>query len=195
MTEHLTPSPGLATTPRLDPDSWVAPGAHVLGDVTLGAGSSVWYTAVIRADQEKIVIGAETNIQDGCVLHADPGFPLTLGDRVSVGHRAVLHGCTIHSDVLVGMGAIVLNGAVLHSGCLVAAGAMDPEGLEAPPGSLLAGVPATVKRQLTDDEIERMVRPNARQYAMLRNALVHRGDSTQKPTTPTTENPAPEEKS
>ena len=120
------------TLPQVAGSAWVAPGAYVIGDVHLGEHSSVWYGAVLRGDTEPIRVGARTNVQDGCVLHADPGVPLTLGDAISVGHRAVLHGCTVGDDTLVGMGAVVLNGARIGPRCLVAAGALVLEGVEIP---------------------------------------------------------------
>jgi carbonic anhydrase/acetyltransferase-like protein (isoleucine patch superfamily) len=151
------------TTPVLAEDSWVAPGATLVGAVTLGPQASVWFGAVIRADGDTIEVGEASNVQDGAVLHADPGFPLTMGRGVSVGHAAVLHGCTIEDDVLVGMSATVLNGARIGRGSLVAAGTVILEGADIPPGSLVAGVPGKVRRPLSDDEIER-VRQNARDY-------------------------------
>jgi carbonic anhydrase/acetyltransferase-like protein (isoleucine patch superfamily) len=157
-------------TPSVHPDAWVAPGAVLAGAVTVGAGSSVWYTAVLRADLDTVTLGARTNIQDGAVLHADPGFPLRLGDGVSVGHRAVLHGCTVEDDVLVGMGAVVLNGASVGAGSLIAAGAVVLEGTQIPPGSLVAGVPAKVRRELRPDEADGL-RLNAAVYCDL--AAVH----------------------
>ena len=169
------PSPGPATPRILDlptgrpavaDDAWVAPGATVVGAVTVGPGSSVWYGAVLRGDGDRISVGARTNIQDGCVLHADPGIPLTVGDGVSVGHRAVLHGCTVGEDALIGMGAVVLNGARIGPRCLVAAGALVLEGVEIPAQSLVAGSPAKVRRPLTDDEVERL-RENTRTYERL----------------------------
>nr|WP_246221444.1 gamma carbonic anhydrase family protein [Phytoactinopolyspora mesophila] len=138
----------------------------MIGDVTLGEQASVWFGAVARADFNRITIGARTNIQDGCVLHTDPGFPLTIGSGVSTGHRAVLHGCTIDDDVLVGMGATVLNGARIGAESLVAAGTVILEGTEIPPRSLVAGVPGKVRRGLTDDEAAK-VRENAREYVEL----------------------------
>jgi len=154
------------TTPTVEDGAWVADNATVLGDAEIGAGSGVWFGAVVRADTESIRIGRDTNIQDNCVLHADPGAPLTIGDRVSIGHVAVLHGCTVESDVLIGMGAVLMNHARIGSGSLVAAGAVVVEGTVVPPGSLVAGVPGKVRRELTDDELEH-VRTNARQYADL----------------------------
>ncbi|MFE4754398.1 gamma carbonic anhydrase family protein [Streptomyces mirabilis] len=138
--------------PQVDPEAFTAPMSVVIGDVTLHAGASVWYGAVLRADFGPIVIGADSNIQDNCTLHVDPGFPITVGERVSVGHNAVLHGATVEDDCLIGMGATVLNGAVIGAGSLVAAQALVPPGMQVPPGSLVAGVPAKVKRPLTEEE-------------------------------------------
>ncbi|TJZ59214.1 gamma carbonic anhydrase family protein [Streptomyces piniterrae] len=152
--------------PTIDPAAFTAPTSVVLGDVTMAAGSSVWYHAVLRADCGPIVLGADSNIQDNCTVHVDPGFPVTVGERVSVGHNAVLHGCTVEDDVLVGMGATVLNGAHIGAGSLVAAQALVPQGMRVPPGSLVAGVPAKVKRELTDEERE-VIRLNAAMYLEL----------------------------
>jgi carbonic anhydrase/acetyltransferase-like protein (isoleucine patch superfamily) len=138
--------------PTVAADAWVAPGAVLAGAVTLGPRASVWYTAVVRADTETISIGAGTNIQDGTVVHADPGFPARVGTGVTVGHRVVLHGCTVEDDVLVGMGAVVMNGARIGAGSLIAAGAVVLAGTDIPAGSLVAGVPAKVRRPLTDEE-------------------------------------------
>ena len=138
--------------PRVDREAFVAPTAAVIGDVTLHAGASVWYGAVLRGDVERISVGADSNVQDNCTLHADPGFPVNVGERVSVGHNAVVHGATVGDDCLIGMGATVLNGAVIGAGSLVAAQALVPQGMEVPPGSLVAGVPAKVRRELTEEE-------------------------------------------
>ncbi|AWK09312.1 gamma carbonic anhydrase family protein [Streptomyces spongiicola] len=149
--------------PRISPEAFTAPTSVVIGDVTMAAGASVWYHTVLRADCGPIVLGADSNIQDNCTVHVDPGFPVTIGERVSVGHNAVLHGCTVEDDVLVGMGATVLNGAHIGAGSLVAAQALVPQGMRVPPGSLVAGVPARIKRELTDEEREG-VRLNAAMY-------------------------------
>ncbi|UXY26222.1 gamma carbonic anhydrase family protein [Streptomyces sp. HUAS TT20] len=140
--------------PEIDPEAFVAPTACVIGDVALHAGASVWYGAVVRGDTERIVVGASANVQDNATLHADPGFPVTVGERVSIGHNAVVHGATVGDDCLIGMGATVLNGAVIGAGSLVAAQALVPQGMVVPPGSLVAGVPAKVKRELTTEERE-----------------------------------------
>jgi carbonic anhydrase/acetyltransferase-like protein (isoleucine patch superfamily) len=161
--------------PRVSDSAWIAPGAVLFGDVTVGDEASVWYGTVIRADQEAIRIGPRTNLQDGVVLHTDPGLVLELGSGVSVGHRAVLHGCTIGDDVLVGMSATVLNGAKIGESCLIAAGAVILEGTQVPSGSLVAGVPGKVRRELTDEEREGL-RLNATHYLKL--AALHRSAET-----------------
>lgn len=129
---------------RIAETSWIAPNAVVIGDITLGEDSSVWYLSVVRADSDVIRIGDRTNIQDGTIIHVDAGQPCTIGDEVSIGHRAVLHGCTIEDDALVGIGAIVLNGAVVGRGSVIAAGAVIPEGMTIAPRSLVVGVPGKV---------------------------------------------------
>ncbi|MCV7255931.1 gamma carbonic anhydrase family protein [Mycolicibacterium fluoranthenivorans] len=139
--------------PQLHAESWVAPNATLIGPVTLAARVSVWYNATLRAEFEPIEVGEGSNIQDGVTVHVDPGFPARIGAGVTVGHNAVLHGCTIEDDVLVGMGAIVLNGAVVGAGSLVAAGAVVPQGAVIPPRSLVAGVPGKVRRSLGDEEV------------------------------------------
>ncbi|MER6526520.1 gamma carbonic anhydrase family protein [Streptomyces sp. NPDC001508] len=157
--------------PRIDEGAFVAPTASVIGDVTLHAGASVWYGAVLRGDAERITVGASANVQDNVTLHADPGFPVSVGERVSIGHNAVVHGATVQDDCLIGMGATVLNGAVIGAGSLVAAQALVPQGMTVPPGSLVAGVPAKVKRELTDEE-RRGLTLNGTLYAEL--ARTHR---------------------
>lgn len=155
--------------PQIAADAFVAPTAVVLGRVTLGARASVWYHAVLRGDAESISIGEDTNIQDQCTVHADPAFPAVIGSRVSVGHNVVLHGCTIEDDVLIGMGAVVLNGAHVASGALVAAGAVVRPGMQVPSGVLVAGVPAEVRRELTDAE-RASIKDNAKGYLLLAEA-------------------------
>ncbi|GAB3879205.1 gamma carbonic anhydrase family protein [Terrabacter terrigena] len=144
----------------------MAPSADLVGAVRLLAGSSVWYTAVLRADFDPIALGERSNLQDGVVVHTDAGHPTTIGSGVSVGHRAVLHGCTIEDDCLIGMGSVVLNGAHVGAGSLVAAGAVVPEGAVIPPRSLVAGVPGTVRREIDDDGLAR-IRANADVYVEL----------------------------
>lgn len=153
-------------SPVVADTAWTAPTSVLVGDVTLGEQSGVWYGAVLRSEYEPIVVGARSNLQDGVVVHVDPGHPATLGSGVSVGHGAVLHGCTIEDDVLIGMSATVLNGAVIGAGSLVAAGAVVLEGTVVPPGSLVAGVPAKVRRETTAEEREG-IRLNAAVYVDL----------------------------
>lgn len=138
--------------PEIHPDAWLAPHSVVSGSVTIGAGSSVWYGASLRGDAEQITVGERANFQDNVVVHADEGFPASIADDVSVGHGAVLHGCSVGSGTIVGMGAVVMNGAVVGESCLVAAGAVVLEGMEFASGSLIAGVPAKARRELTDEE-------------------------------------------
>ncbi|MFE1198315.1 gamma carbonic anhydrase family protein [Streptomyces olivaceoviridis] len=140
--------------PQVDPEAFVAPTASVIGDVVLLPEASVWYGAVLRGDVERITVGAQANVQDNVTLHSDAGFPVTIGERVSIGHNAVVHGATVEDDCLIGMGATVLNGAVIGAGSLVAAQALVPQGMVVPAGSLVAGVPAKVKRPLTEEERE-----------------------------------------
>lgn len=161
--------------PRCADDAWVADSAQVIGDATLGAQSSVWYGAVIRADQAPIDLGAGSNVQDGAVLHADPGFPLTVGERVTIGHQAMLHGCTVGDGSLIGIGAIVLNGARIGRNCLVAAGALVTEGKEFPDGVLIVGSPAVVKRALSDEQIQAL-HASAAHY--ISNARLHAAHAT-----------------
>ncbi len=153
-------------TPAVHEQAWAAPGAVLIGDVRLHARASVFYGAVLRADRDRIEIGEGSNLQDGVVVHGDPGHPTVVGRGVSVGHRAVLHGCTIEDDCLIGMSATVLNGARIGAGSLVAAGAVVLEGTIVPPGSLVAGVPAKVRRELSEEEREG-IRRNAATYLML----------------------------
>ena len=141
--------------PRIADSAYVDPGAHVIGNVEIGAGSSIWPTAVLRGDLEPIRVGSMTNLQDGALVHTDPGFPALIGDRVTVGHAAVLHGCVVEDDSLIGIGAIVLNNARIGKGAVVAAGALVPEGMEVPDGMMAMGVPAKVRREVTTEERER----------------------------------------
>src|SRR5690606_7006550 len=139
--------------PQLAASAWVADSAQVMGDVTLGENVSVWFGSVLRGDTSSLHIGAGSNIQDGSVLHADPGQPLVVGERVTVGHQVMLHGCTIGDESLIGIGAVVLNGAKIGKNCLVGAGALVTEGKEFPDGSMILGSPAKVVRQLTPEQI------------------------------------------
>jgi carbonic anhydrase/acetyltransferase-like protein (isoleucine patch superfamily) len=153
-------------TPEMHEESWVAPNASLIGQVTLAARASVWYGATLRAEAEPIDIGFGTNIQDGVTIHVDPEFPVTIGAGVSVGHNAVLHGCEVADDALIGMGAIILNGAQIGQGSLIAAGALVPQGVVVPPRSLVTGVPGAVRRELSDAEIAGN-RHNAQVYQRL----------------------------
>ena len=149
--------------PQIDDQAFVAPTAVVVGAVTMGPHSSIWYGAVARADHETIEIGEGSNVQDGCTLHSDPGFPLVVGRGVTVGHRVVLHGARVDDDVLVGMGSVVMNGAHIGSGSIVAAGAVVMQGADIPANSLVAGVPAKVRRETTEDD-RTAIRLNAQSY-------------------------------
>mgnify|MGYP002931202392 CR=1 FL=1 len=140
-------------TPTIHPTAFVADNATLRGSVTLGAHSSIFFGAVLRADREDITIGAGSNIQDNCVVHVDNGYPVAVGDNVTVGHSAILHGCTIGDNTLVGMGAIVLNGAVVGRDCIIAAGALVTQGAVIPDGSMVMGAPGKVRRPLTPEEI------------------------------------------
>jgi len=157
--------------PRVAATAWVAESAEVIGNVELDEGASVWFGAVLRGDNEPMHIGRGSNIQDGSVLHSDPGFPLTLGENVTVGHKVMLHGCSIGDGSLVGIGAVVLNGARIGRNSLVGAGALVTEGKDFPEGSLIVGSPAKAVRQLSPEQIQRMQNAaphyvrNARRYA------------------------------
>lgn len=150
-------------TPTIAATAWAAPGAHLMGKVELADGASVWFGAVLRGDNEPLVVGPGSNIQENSVLHADHGFPLTIGVDVTVGHQAMLHGCTIGDGSLIGIQAIILNGAKIGRECLIGAGALIPEGREIPDRSLVLGSPGKVVRQLTDDDVAR-IRASAESY-------------------------------
>jgi carbonic anhydrase/acetyltransferase-like protein (isoleucine patch superfamily) len=150
--------------PSINPTAWVAPSADLIGDVRLGVYCSVWFGAVIRADNTPIILGDETNFQDGAIGHSDPGAPLTLGARVTVGHQAILHGCTIEDEALIGMGARILNGAVIGAQCIVGAGALVTEGKAFAPRSLIVGSPARAVRTLSDEQVA-LLKMSAAHYA------------------------------
>ena len=153
--------------PRVHPDAYVDPQAAVIGDVTIDAGASVWPFTVLRGDQDNYVtLGKNSNVQDNSVLHVTPEFPCIVGDNVTIGHRAVVHACTIMSNVRIGIGAVVLNGAVVEEGAQVGAGALVPPGKVVPAGWLVMGVPAKPVRQMSPDELEDILR-NAREYVAL----------------------------
>ena len=157
-----------ALIPDIADSAWVADNAQVIGDVHMGNDSSVWFSSVVRGDTATIRIGEGTNIQDGSVLHADVGIPLTIGKHVTVGHMVQLHGCTIGDESLIGIGAIVLNGAKIGNNCLVGAGSLVTEGKEFPDGSMILGSPAKVVRQLTPEQIEGL-RRSAQHYVNNKN--------------------------
>jgi len=158
-------------TPRLAETAWVADSAQVIGNVELAEGASIWFGAILRGDNETLYIGRNSNVQDGSMLHADPGFPLTLGENVTVGHHVMLHGCTVGDGSLIGIKTVVLNGAKIGKNCLVGAGSLITEGKEFPDGSMIMGAPAKVVRPLTPEQIAGLSRAathyvdNAKRYA------------------------------
>jgi carbonic anhydrase/acetyltransferase-like protein (isoleucine patch superfamily) len=166
--------------PDIAEDAFVAPNATVIGRARLAPTSSVFFGAVVRADRDAIELGERSNLQDNVVVHGDPGLAVRIGSGVSVGHGAVIHGCTIEDDCLIGMGATVLNRAVIGAGSLVAAGAVVLEDTEVPPGSLVAGVPAKVRRELTEEE-RGGIRRNAETYVTLSRAYLSAGPSAHRP--------------
>lgn len=157
-------------SPQIHPTAWIAPSAVVIGNVVLGEGASVWFNAVLRGDNEPMTIGPRCNVQDGCILHSDPGFPLTLEEDVTLGHLAMVHGCHVGAGALIGMKATILNGARIGPGALVGAGALVPEGREVEAGKLALGSPAKAVRDLSEAEIQRCAATaahyvqNARRY-------------------------------
>lgn len=161
------------TTPDIDKDAWVAPGAHVIGKVTLGAKSSVWFGAVLRGDNELISVGEGSNVQENCVFHTDMGFPLTIGKDCTIGHKAMLHGCTIGDETLIGMGATILNGAQIGKNCLIGAGALVSVGKKIPDGSMVLGMPGKVVRSLDENAINEL-RLSALHYQ--EKSLLFRGE-------------------
>ena len=143
--------------PEIDADAWIAPDANLIGKVVIEAGASVWFGSTLRGDNEEIRLGAGSNIQENCVLHTDMGYPLTIGADCTIGHKAMLHGCTIGAGSLIGMGATVLNGAKIGRGCLIGAGALVTEGKEIPDGSLVMGAPGRVVRDLDEAAREKLL--------------------------------------
>lgn len=166
------------TRPRIAASAYVDPAATVIGQVEIGERASVWPSVTLRGDIEPIRIGDGTNIQDGTVMHTDRGFPATLGNRVTVGHAAVLHGCTIEDEALIGIGAIVLNGARIGRGAVVAAGALVPEGMQVAPGTLVMGTPAKPRREVSAEEQERFRRAVE---GYMERAQYHRASSAEPP--------------
>ena len=149
--------------PQLHADTWVAPDANLIGKVVLEEGASVWFGCTLRADHEEIRLGAGSNVQENCVMHIDAGFPLSIGRNCTIGHKVMLHGCTIGDNTLIGMGATILNGAKIGKNCLIGAGALITENKEIPDGSLVMGAPGKVVRQLDDKAIARL-KASALQY-------------------------------
>ena len=152
MIPPVHPPSFLLRPPRVPASAFIAPSADIIGDVTLGEESSVWYQAVVRGDINRIVIGPRSNIQDGAVVHLADDYPALIGELVTVGHKAILHACTIHDEVLIGMGAIILDGAEIGARSIIGAGALVTGGTKIPPGSLVVGTPAKVRRTLSLDE-------------------------------------------
>ncbi|MCG2884240.1 MAG: gamma carbonic anhydrase family protein [Sulfolobales archaeon] len=155
--------PFLGKWPKVSPKAMIHPTAYVIGDVEIGEYSSIWHYVVVRGDNDYIRIGKETNVQENSTIHTDPGFPVEIGDRVTIGHNAVIHGAKIGSNVIIGMGAIVLNGAKIGSYSIIGAGAVVTQGTEIPEGSLALGVPARVVRRLNENDIK-MIEENAEEY-------------------------------
>lgn len=165
---------GVAPVVPASGDYYVAPGARIIGNVTLAEEVGIWFNAVLRGDNEPIVIGPGSNVQDGCIFHTDPGFPLTLGADVTVGHNAILHGCTVGDGTLIGMGAVVLNGARIGKGCLIGANALITEGKEIPDNSMAVGQPAKIVRTIDERlaaELRRAAEVYRRRQAHYRAAL------------------------
>lgn len=160
--------------PQVHESVYVASGAQIIGDVTIGPGASVWHNAVIRGDEDRVSIGPETNIQDGCILHEDVGFPLVIGGGATIGHGAIVHGCTIGDGTLVGMGAVILNGARIGSRVLIAAGSLVTQNAVIPDGVMVMGSPAKVKRPLTAEELQSLAR-SAEDYRHLAQRAKERG--------------------
>ncbi len=154
--------------PQIDADTWVADDANLIGNVVLEPGASVWFGCAIRADHEEIRIGAGSNVQEHCVMHVDPGFGITIGQNCTIGHKVMLHGCSIGENSLIGMGAIVLNGAKIGRNCLIGAGALITEGKEIPDGSLVMGSPGKVVRQLDEAAFKRFAASAAHYQANMR---------------------------
>jgi carbonic anhydrase/acetyltransferase-like protein (isoleucine patch superfamily) len=160
--------------PEIHPESWVAPSAVLIGRVILQRNVSIWFHTVIRADNDLITIGEGSQIQDSCMLHADPGCPITLGRQVSVGHMVMLHGCTIEEETLIGIGSIILNGAKIGKNCLIGAHSLIPEGKEIPPNSVVMGSPGKVVREVTERDRARLIRPSvgyAKKWPLYRDKL------------------------
>lgn len=169
MSAPQQPGPFHVTRLRLDPESWIAPGAVLAGAVSVGARASVWFGCVLRGDLEPVTVGDDTNVQDLTLVHVDRGMPAEIGRRVTIGHRCVIHGCIVEDDCLIGMGAVLLSGSRIGRGSLVAAGAVVREGFEVPPGSVVAGVPAVVRGRV-DEVLAARIADGVRSYVALSRA-------------------------
>jgi carbonic anhydrase/acetyltransferase-like protein (isoleucine patch superfamily) len=167
--------------PKVDPTAYIAPGARVVGDVELGPGVSVWFNAVIRGDSSYVRIGARTNVQDGAALHTDRDSPCLVGEDSTIGHNAVVHGCTIGRGCLIGMGAVVLSGALIGDESIVAAGALIPEGRSYPARSLLVGSPSRRIRDLGDEDVERLIKPGVGHYLRFAEIYAELDDQGERP--------------
>ncbi len=165
----MTLLPFRGQRPRVAADAYVAPGAWLIGDVTLGPGASVWFNAVLRGDSTSIVLGRQVNLQDNAVVHVDSGYPVQIGDEVTIGHAAIVHGATVEPRVLIGMRAVLLNGAVIGEGSIIGACALVPEGRTIPPRSLVLGAPGRVVREVRDEEYAAIL-ASAQRYAALAQA-------------------------
>ncbi len=155
-------------SPKVDPDSWIAPNATVIGEVQIAKGASIWWNCTLRGDTDLLSVGENSNIQDNSVLHTDPGIPLVVGKNVTVGHRVILHGCTVGDNSLIGMGSTLLNGAVIGKNCLIGANTLIPEGKVIPDRSLVVGLPGRIVRELTDEEVANLQLSADRYVAQLR---------------------------
>ncbi len=164
--------------PTIPDSAWVAPSAHVVGDVTLGEHASVWYNCVLRGDIAPITIGDETNVQDLTMIHVDHDAPCIIGSRVGIGHRAIVHGCTIEDECLIGMGSVILSGVVIGRGSVIGAGAVVAEGKQVPPGSLVVGVPGRIQRRV-DNDLRRRIRMTVQHYRELKEG--HRAGRWERP--------------
>ncbi len=159
--------------PELDAECWISPNVVLIGKVIVKKNASIWFNTVVRADNEPIVIGEESNIQEGCVLHADPTFPLNIGARVTIGHMVMLHGCSIADETLIGIGSVILNGAKIGSHCLIGANTLIPEGKEIPDNSVVMGSPGKIVREVSEKDRVRLTRPAASYMRKWRRFVDH----------------------
>lgn len=165
-------------SPKIDPDSWIAPNATVIGEVEIAQGASIWWNCTLRGDTDLLSVGENSNIQDNSVLHTDPGIPLVVGKNVTVGHRVILHGCTVGDNSLIGMGSTLLNGAAIGKNCLIGANTLIPEGKVIPDRSLVVGLPGRIVRELTDEEVANLQTSADRYVAQWRRYVRELGSPT-----------------